>query len=66
MRSETMGRKTGRPSQFRDTMILLGGAAAIAGLISGKSSLRKYMSGGGLALLTSALIPDLIRYAKSR
>ena len=52
MRREAMGCKQGRSADTRDVMIRLGGAAIIAGIVSGKPKLRKYLAGSRLAAVS--------------
>ena len=65
MKSEPTRRcANGRGSDTRDIAIKLGGAAMIAGFVSGKPKLRKYLAVSGLLLIASAMAPDLVRYIK--
>lgn len=64
MANAVTGYKNGRGPDTKDFAIKLGGAAIIAGILSGNPKTRKYLAGSGLLLVASALAPDFIRYMK--
>lgn len=53
-------RKTGKPGEAKDILFMLGGLALIVGIVAKK----KHLGYGGLCVVASAAIPDLIRYVK--
>ncbi len=53
-------RRTGKPSESKDVWFMLGGLALLVGVVAR----NKYLGYGGLCVVASAAVPDIIRYAK--
>jgi len=59
----------GRPSNERDTLIMLGGIALVvigAGIVLSNPAVRRYVERSPLKNVISNLIPDVERYFKLR
>ena len=56
----TATRKTGTPSEAKDVFFMLGGIALVLGIVAR----NKFLGYGGLCIVASAAIPDVVRYAK--
>jgi hypothetical protein len=53
-------RRTGKPGESKDMFFMLGGLALLVGIVAR----NKYLGYGGLCIVASAAVPDLVRYAK--
>ena len=53
-------RKTGKPGESKDLWFMLGGLALLVGIVAR----NKYLGYGGLCVVASAAVPDMVRYAK--
>ena len=56
----TSHRKSGKPSESKDLFLMLGGIALLAGIVAR----NKILGYGGLCMVASAAVPDVIRYVK--
>ena len=59
----------GRPSNERDTLLLLGGAALVvigAGMVLSNPAVRRYVEQSPLKNIIGNLIPDVERYFRLR
>ena len=56
----TATRKTGKPGESKDVILVLGGLALLVGIVAR----NKYLGYGGLCIVASAAAPDLVRYVK--
>ena len=67
--TRSVSRRDDRPSNERDTLIMLGGVALVvigAGMVLSNPAVRRYVEQSPLKNIIGNLIPDVERYFKLR